>query len=400
VVAVGRNRLAGAVLIALFVGLLGLTGCDWFQPRPSVNFDLSPASGSRPLLVDFTPSVEGQPAAYVWDFGDGSTSSEDAPSHVYYTAGVYSVTLTVSYGTGAIVSVTKTDCVEVRKGFSAKEAPGLYWLDRAAGAIRSGPLDGGTVTTLVTGIADGRSLAVGLGRIYWIANSTVHKVDLNGANFRYLFYFYGNPQSLCVDVLDSKLYWTNLPNYYGYGGIVRSDALGGSQESWALEWGAGGCSVPWLLAPDFASSRLYYMRMYYDYEGVHPRAAAGPKSDLISASIEWTYTTQAFAAHSVIGGLSRSTGMAVDAGLAAGARYIYWTDPEGGRIERCKIDGTGRISLVVGIDSPKGIAVDIYRGWLYWSDQAGIHRMTLDGTLQRLIYPGVKADCLTINALG
>ncbi len=33
---------------------------------------------------------------YLWDFGDGNTSSQAAPSHTYATAGFYSATLTVT----------------------------------------------------------------------------------------------------------------------------------------------------------------------------------------------------------------------------------------------------------------------------------------------------------------
>jgi hypothetical protein len=99
----------------------------------------------------------------------------------------------------------------------------------------------------------------------------------------------------------------------------------------------------------------------------------------------------------VIGGLGRSGGMVVDAGLSAGARYIYWTDVETGRIGRCKIDGTGLTWLVTGLASPTGIAVDIRGGKLYWSDGAGIHRANLDGTGQELIYPNAEAVALALG---
>jgi PKD repeat protein len=398
VIVVRRVLLGRLLLLGLCVGVLSFAGCNWIWPQPAVDFGLDPSSGSKPLLVDFTPIVEGEPTAYLWDFGDGSTSSEQAPSHVYYTAGTYSVTLTVSYVTGAVVTVEKTDCVEVRKGLASGAVPKLYWLDSSgSGAIRYGALAGGPVTTLFTGIFYGQSLTVGLDRIYWVDGPHIDKGWTDGTYRFSLVYFYGEPRGICLDAANSKLYWTGLPNYYGNGGILRCDTSGNNQETWAQEWGGGdGDAVPWFLAVDSASGRLYYFRMYYRYEPVHPRAASEVKADPISASIEWT-STETFASHPVIGNLSRSGGMAIDAGLSAGARYIYWTNPEGGRIERCKIDGTEHTSLITGLDSPQGIAVDIRGGKLYWSDTAGIHRANLDGTGQELIYPGANADALALG---
>ncbi|UCC93938.1 MAG: PKD domain-containing protein, partial [Thermoplasmata archaeon] len=38
------------------------------------------------------------PLEYVWDFGDGTTSTELLPNHEYDKSGLYTVTLTVSDG--------------------------------------------------------------------------------------------------------------------------------------------------------------------------------------------------------------------------------------------------------------------------------------------------------------
>jgi hypothetical protein len=44
--------------------------------------------------------------SYRWEFGDGSTSTSEAPSHTYGAAGTYNVTLTVTYADGAKASKT------------------------------------------------------------------------------------------------------------------------------------------------------------------------------------------------------------------------------------------------------------------------------------------------------
>ena len=58
----------------------------------------APTSGSAPLAVSFTGSATGgtAPYTYSWEFGDGSTSSAQNPSHTYTAAGTYNVTLTVT----------------------------------------------------------------------------------------------------------------------------------------------------------------------------------------------------------------------------------------------------------------------------------------------------------------
>ncbi|WP_245842421.1 S8 family serine peptidase [Pontibacter ummariensis] len=45
-------------------------------------------------------------SSWKWDFGDGTTSDEEEPEHVYHTAGVYRVTLTVTDSLGCFTSVT------------------------------------------------------------------------------------------------------------------------------------------------------------------------------------------------------------------------------------------------------------------------------------------------------
>jgi len=58
----------------------------------------SPTSGDIPLTVNFTGTAAGgiSPYAYSWNFGDGTSSTEQNPSHTYTQAGTYSVTLTVT----------------------------------------------------------------------------------------------------------------------------------------------------------------------------------------------------------------------------------------------------------------------------------------------------------------
>ena len=68
-------------------------------------------TGNIPLTVEFSDSSTGDNLTYVWDFGDGQTSTEQNPTHEYTVAGDYTVSLTATntYGsdiTTNIVSAT------------------------------------------------------------------------------------------------------------------------------------------------------------------------------------------------------------------------------------------------------------------------------------------------------
>jgi PKD repeat protein len=45
---------------------------------------------------------------WIWDFGDGESSGEQEPMHVYSTSGKYMVTLTATSSEGCETSITKT----------------------------------------------------------------------------------------------------------------------------------------------------------------------------------------------------------------------------------------------------------------------------------------------------
>jgi PKD repeat protein len=84
---------------------------------PVVDFSGLPISGGRPLSVVFTnlTLVTNSPAMlgfWRWEFGDGSTSMDRDPVHVYELPGSYTVTLTARNAHGSR-TVTKEDMVTV-----------------------------------------------------------------------------------------------------------------------------------------------------------------------------------------------------------------------------------------------------------------------------------------------
>jgi PKD repeat protein len=73
------------------------------DPLPVAGFTASPRAGNAPLEVAFdsTTSDVVSPTAYLWSFGDGSTSPDASPTHTYMDPGFYDVILTVTNATGS-----------------------------------------------------------------------------------------------------------------------------------------------------------------------------------------------------------------------------------------------------------------------------------------------------------
>jgi PKD repeat protein/pimeloyl-ACP methyl ester carboxylesterase len=75
------------------------------------------------LSVDFTNTTtfSGTIPTYLWDFGDGATSTEAAPSHEFPSAAVYTVTLTVTSVCGIETTTQQVDLSTVATTTAATE---------------------------------------------------------------------------------------------------------------------------------------------------------------------------------------------------------------------------------------------------------------------------------------
>lgn len=76
------------------------TVCSFVPSPPIANFTASPTT-TCVGVVDFQDQSSAAPTAWSWNFGDGTTSTVQNPTHTYTAAGTYSVTLTTSNANGA-----------------------------------------------------------------------------------------------------------------------------------------------------------------------------------------------------------------------------------------------------------------------------------------------------------
>ncbi len=68
---------------------------------PIANFSATPTNACSGSPVSFNDLSTNNPNSWSWDFGDGTAvSTEQNPTHIYNTAGTYTVTLSISNGAG------------------------------------------------------------------------------------------------------------------------------------------------------------------------------------------------------------------------------------------------------------------------------------------------------------
>ncbi|NLI99382.1 PKD domain-containing protein [bacterium] len=100
-----------------------IAGCA--SKVPEAAFGAAPLEGPPPLTVVFADSSANSPDTWLWDFGDGDTSSIQNPTHVYDSTGSYDVTLIVANSFGAD-TLTRASYITVGElGYEKVEASGI-----------------------------------------------------------------------------------------------------------------------------------------------------------------------------------------------------------------------------------------------------------------------------------
>jgi len=127
-------------------------------PPPLADFAATPLLGTAPLTVTFTDRSTGSITSRSWNFGDGSSSLLQNPSHVYTTPGTYTVSLTVA-GPGGSNTATRAGLITVSApsappvaGFNATPVTGnaplsVTFTDATVGAVTSWAWSFGDGTT-------------------------------------------------------------------------------------------------------------------------------------------------------------------------------------------------------------------------------------------------------------
>jgi len=94
-------------------------GIDCYEPR--AKFYADTYSGEIPLTVHFYDQSTHYPTSWLWNFGDGGTSTTKNPTHVYDSAGIYTVSLTATNQCGSddtvMVDLINVSCEPIEADF-------------------------------------------------------------------------------------------------------------------------------------------------------------------------------------------------------------------------------------------------------------------------------------------
>ncbi|MDH3891288.1 MAG: PKD domain-containing protein [candidate division Zixibacteria bacterium] len=171
---ISLRKLLPLLALTICLGGLYLPGCDTLVTEvnnfeiaghPTAEFgidSLSVDSGCTPLTVGFVDKSIGPRQSWLWKFGDGDSSLDTNPVHIYTTAGTYTVSLTILDST---VDEEPGADIEIKNRFIiVGTTADSFSVDAATGCpgqeITFTPIDYGGITSYSWNFGDG-SNAVG-----------------------------------------------------------------------------------------------------------------------------------------------------------------------------------------------------------------------------------------------
>jgi len=81
---------------------------------PLADFSATPLTGMTPLTVNFVNHSQ-DASAFLWDFGDGTTSTQPDPTHIYTEGGIFTVSLKAS-NLGGSDWITRSNYLDIKQG--------------------------------------------------------------------------------------------------------------------------------------------------------------------------------------------------------------------------------------------------------------------------------------------
>lgn len=382
-----RTKLGGVFLLAL--GVL-ITGCYLLQPPLEIDFGASTVEGPQPLVVLFTPILEETPVSFAWDFGDGTTSDEPDPVHVYQAAGTFTVSLTVELADGPVATRTKVDYVTVLER-AAKALPLLlYWVNDR-GVLKSGDRGGISEDIVAERFFSVASMEIAGGKLFWVDHSLqkIARANLDGSQQQTLVHgreTYYLPWDIAVDPVGGKVYWVCLPHdtpvnagdydWVWVGGIHRAD-LDGSNVETLITYPAGASEYATQVAVDPVRGRVYW-------------CLQGGSSWKLQYSPTGSWIPQTICENS-----GSPRGLALDTIASVGARYVYFIT--GSEVQRLHIAVGAPLNVLTGLEFPRDIVVDALEGKLYVATWNGIVRSSVSGTEMEVIFPEEDVNALAVR---
>ena len=254
--------------------------------------------------------------------------------------------------------------------------PPVYWIEKENGTLHRSM--GATVENLIPSVQKATDLAVDVasGKLYWTeqtSNKTgkIQRANLDGTNVELVKDLTSVPHGIAVDTVNGKLYLTNA-----WGKIQRLNFDGSNFEPNLIT----GLDSLGNLVVDVVAGKLYWLEQSGDAAGKIQRA------NLDGSNVEL---------------LRALTSVPRDLALDTTKGRLYLTN-SWGKVQRLSFNGSNfQPNLIIGLNSPDGIAVDIIGGKLYWTETGGISCADLNGeNIQKVVTDlGMPVDIVLASTL-
>jgi PKD repeat protein len=382
------------------------TGCkkkDMGTPAASTvaNFSYVVTNqGYAPCEVDFTNSSLNA-TGYLWDFGNGSTSTEVNPKINYATPGLYNVKLTCTPVNSVYYNqAVKTLVVNVKDPlagltqvlyFTSRGTPGnghMVVLDDAPPLIQDFvPADMSRPYGIAVDTANRKVY------ISDYLNQAIYRYDADGTNGQKILDATVAGQEIVGDaeaifVHGDKIYWGRT------GGIYKAN-LDGSNPEVHINFGSGPPEYPIDMQYDPVSNKIYFVNDKTDYSG-----------GFWSVNFDGTGMTKIlFDAP----GTPDVDGTALEMDFRNGKAYLVLYGSAGtvaieNGVFMCNLDGTSLTKIgEYGTKATWGITLDNKRNKLFWgvknsnsAPDGKIIRANLDGSNPEDWLTGVSPHAMTV----
>lgn len=361
--------LSSLMLLALSLMTISCTKDEEPLPVPVAAFTPSKTTATVGEAITFT-NESTDATSYTWSFGDGTTSTDEAPSKTYTAAGTFKVTLVA---TGAGGTNSKDQNITVVVGAE------VYFIDYTDAKIAKFALSNPATVTTILDITDNNGLALAHDavndKIYFSGYTTatdiggVWKVNMDGTAVTNVITDLWDPYGIALNVTGNKLYVADEADGSDVGHIYRTDLSGANSSAVVTKDGAQFRAI----ALDLTNNKMYYYEVYDEnlwvanLDGTNPEIVvagaygygilvdaanskiyfddqnSGTDGELKSASLTGTNVTTVDATASRIYGIVKF------------GDKLYWSARDNGEIYQSNLNGTGRVTIKTGLSSPRGI---------------------------------------------
>lgn len=300
---------------------------------------------------------------YTWNFGDGITSTEKDPVHIFKNPGTYKVTLVASNSDQLVtteqnilikdpnalfvrlfyIDDAQSGLFEVNGGSITTQGGGIgveydpesevfYYSDIDNGAIWKAGINGGDHELIVDGLNNPQDIALdAANNLLWVAErgtNSVIEVNLSNKTIQVLYSTSNGLGELpvAIDHFEDKLYITCVEIDFESVWVGRKD---GSEIVNIIDYSAGGYGYG--LAIDKVNRRIYFDNR--------------DNFEILSANLDGTGITK------IADTNGRIFGIVVD----NTNQKVYWSDFGDAVIRMANLDGSDVIDLALGLDSPRGL---------------------------------------------